>query len=117
MAQVRIYLAHMSALLSQMITDLLAPEEDIEIVGRADGISDSLLAARAEGANMIITQENAADEEPHLKAVVNDHPLTILAIASSGSTSTSINFLRREIRLRDGGGSLADAVRSAVEVA
>lgn len=106
----------MSSLLSQMITDLLAPEDDIEIVGRGDGIRDSLLAARAEGANMIITQEPT--DEPHLRAVMEDRPLTILTIASNGSTSTSINFSRHEMRLRgDGGNLLADVVRKAAELA
>lgn len=96
--------------------DLLAAEENIEVVGRSDGTRDSLLAARAEGANMIITHEEAAADEPYLGAVIDELPLTILAIASSGSTSTSINFSRREIRLRDEGVSLADVVRSAVEL-
>jgi hypothetical protein len=108
----------MSALLSQMITDLLSSEGDIEIVGRADGGGDSLLAARAEGANMIITQERAAAEDPYLGAVMDDLPLTILAIASSGSSSTSINFSRQEIRLRgEGAPSLADVIRKAAELA
>ena len=118
MATVRIHLANMSALLSQMITDLLAPEFDIEIVGRADGAGGSLLAARAEGANMIITQEKAAAEDPYLEAVMDDPPLTILAIASSGSTTTSINFSRQEMHLRgEGGCSLADVIRKAAELA
>jgi len=114
--KVRIHLAPMSALLSQMITDLLAPEKDIEIVGRADGLQDSLLAARAEGANMIITQD--ATEEPSLRAVVDEPPLTILAISSNGSTSTSIKFARQEFHLRaDGANSLADVVRTAAGLA
>ena len=114
MAEVRIHLAQMSTLLTQMITNLLAPEQDIEIVGRTEGTGDSLLAARAEGANMIITQTTPAALEPSLAAIVDDLPLTILALAPTGSTSTSIRFSRQEIGMRGNGAkSLADVVREA----
>jgi hypothetical protein len=115
---VRIYLAQMPPLLSQMVIDLLASEKDIEIVGCSDGTADSLLAARAEGANMIITQDQVRAQEPSLGAIVDELPLTILAIASSGSTSTSINFSRRRLQLHgDGAAALADVVRKAAEFA
>ena len=113
MTKVRIHLAQMPVLLSQMISDLLAPETDMEIVGCADGTRDSLLAARAEGANMIIMQEKATGGELCLDAVVDDPPLTILAIAPNGSTSASINISRQEIGLPAGADSLADVVRKA----
>lgn len=118
MGKVRIHLANMSPLLSQMIADLLTPEKDIEIVGCGDGANDSLLAARAEGANMIITQGCVPVMEPSLGAIVDELPLTILAIASSGSTSTSINFSRRTLQMQgNGAAALADVVRKAAEPA
>jgi hypothetical protein len=114
LAEVRVHLAQMSTLLTQMITNLLAPEQDIEIVGRTEGSGDSLLAARAEGANMIITQTVPAAMEPSLAAIVDDLPLTILAIVPTGSTSISIRFARREIGMRGNGAkSLAEVVREA----
>ena len=45
--------------------------------------------------------------------VVDDPPLTILAIAPNGSTSASINISRQEIGLPAGADSLADVVRKA----
>ena len=118
MVKVRIHLAQMSVLLSRMITDLLASEKDIEIVGYTEDAENSLVAARAEGANMIIAQQNAPVQEPSLGAIVDDLPLTILAIESNGSTSTSINFSRRTLQLQsDGANALADVVRKAVELA
>ncbi|HUE78376.1 MAG TPA: hypothetical protein VMN38_01920 [Sphingomicrobium sp.] len=101
-----------------MITDLLAAEEDIEIVGSEAKTGNSLLAARAQGANMIITQEGAAVADQCLNAVTQNVPLTILAIAPGGSAGTSINLVRRQLRLDDDGAkSLAQAVRQAMEPA
>ena len=118
MAKVRIQLAQMSALLSAMITDLLATEKDIEIVGYTRSSQDSLVAARAEGANMIITERGVQSREPSLGAIVDDLPLTILAIEPNGSTGTSISFSRQTLRLQsDGTNALADAVRKAAELA
>lgn len=118
MDTVRIHLAHMSPLLRQMISDLLAAEKDIEIVGSAEGIENSLLTARAQGANMIITQDEAPVYDQCLGAVTQNVPLTILAIAPGGSAGTSINLVRRNLRF-DGGGAkaLAQAVRQAMEPA
>jgi hypothetical protein len=99
-----------------MITDLLASETDIEIVGCAEGAEDSLLSARAEGANMIITQAKVPAHEPSLGAIIDELPLTILAIAGSGSTSTSINFSRQTQTLHgEGAAALVDVVRKAAE--
>ena len=113
---VRIHLARMSPLLRRMITDLLAPEADIEIVGAADGSGESLVAARAEGANVIITQGNGGTGDACLAAIVDSSPLTILNIAPSGSAGTSINLLRRNHSLDAArGSSLAQVVRNAVE--
>ena len=115
MDTVRIHLADMSPLLSQMITDLLAAERDIEIVGCGVGAEGSLVAARAERANMIITQAQVPVQEPCLGAIVDDLPLTILAITASGSATTSINFSRRTLQLGEGAATLADVVRKAAE--
>lgn len=113
---VRIHLAHMPPLLRRMITDLLASEGDIEIVGHANDAEDSLVAARAEGANMIIMQDNVPVQEPSLNAILDELPLTILAIARGGSTSTSINFSRRTLQLHgENGSTLAHVVRKAME--
>jgi hypothetical protein len=117
-AEVRIHLAKMSALLSRMITDLLASERDMKIVGSTEGSQDSLAAARAEGANLIITQQNPSIPEPSLAAILDDLPLTILAIGPNGSTGTSINFSRQTVQLQgDGASALADVVRQAAELA
>lgn len=101
-----------------MIGDLLAAERDFEIVGSAEITESSLVAARAQGANMIITQDDARVDDQCLAAVTQDVPLTILAIAPSGSAGRSIHLVQRTLQL-DGGGAdaLAKAVRQALEPA
>jgi DNA-binding NarL/FixJ family response regulator len=112
---VRIHLARMSPLLRRMITDLLAAEDDMEIVGFADGTEESLVSARAEGANMIITQDQSNGEDRCIGAILNGVPLTILALEPGASAGTSINFTARRLSLEAGGGNtLAEAVRDAV---
>lgn len=118
MAAVRIHLAYMSPLLRGMITDLLACESDIEILSCANDSGDAILTARANGANMIITHDQERNGDRCLGAVMEDVPLTILAIDQGGSAGTSINLVRRTLRL-DGEGpeALAQAVRQAIECA
>jgi len=113
---VRIHLSRMPPLLKRMITDLLSPEHDMEIVGSGDGGEESLVAARVEGANMIITQDHGNGSDACLRAIVEGAPLTILKIERSGSIGTSINFVRRRHRLDEHDGkSLARVVRSSLE--
>lgn len=114
MATVRIHLAQMSPLLSRMITDLLAAESDMEVVGWAAETENSLLAARAQGANVIITQESESRPSDCLEAVMQAAPLTILNIEPSDSSSTSVSLVRRSFTFAgDGSKSLANIVRQA----
>jgi DNA-binding NarL/FixJ family response regulator len=115
--EARIHLARMSPLLRRMITDLLAPEEDIEIVGVAEGAEESLVVARTEGANMIITQDQREGGDACLSAILSAQPLTILAIEPGGSIGTSVNLERQQLSLEGGDGkSLAQAIRKALEL-
>ena len=115
MSTVRIHLAIESPLLRRMITDLIATEDDMEIVGFADGREESLVAARSEGANMIITQEERARGDACLRAILCGVPLTILAIDPGASAGTSINLVSKRVSLEASGGNmLAEAVRKAV---
>ena len=101
-----------------MITDLLAAERDFEIVGTAEGADNALVTAREQGANLIITQDQSEVRDQCLDAIVQDVPLTILALAPGGSAGTSINLSRRTMRLQGGDRSaLADVIRKAMEPA
>lgn len=116
MQSVRIHLARMPPLLRRMITDLLAPEEGMEIVGSAEDGDEALVAARSEGANLIITQDHPRDGDACLGAIIDGHPLTVLSIERTGTAGTSISFVRRRHSLQAGDGrSLAEVVRSALE--
>lgn len=99
-----------------MITDLLEPEDDIEIVGSSGDAEEALVAASAERANMIITQDHDLDDDACLSVIIGSAPLTILAIEPTGSAGTSVSLRRRKLSLEDGNGNaLAQVVRKALE--
>jgi DNA-binding NarL/FixJ family response regulator len=109
----RIHLACLSPLLRRMVSDLIAREQDMEIVGFADSAEQALKSAQAQGANLIITQEGEHPDDSFC-AILCGTPLTILAIDSSGTAGTSIR--RRRLNLgEDDGNSLAQAVRKSLE--
>jgi len=113
--EARIHLAGMSPLLRRMITDLLAAEQDMMIVGVAEDDEESLVVAKTEGANLIITQHQREDGDSCLSAIINAPPLTILAIEPDGAAGTSINLERQRVSLAgDDGKSLAQAIRQAM---
>lgn len=114
MQMIRLHLGPLPPMLRAMITDLLGPESDMMIVGNSDASEDSLLAANAERADILITQDSSVDQSC-LTAVIESTPATILAIASNGDTGTSVNLVRSAVSLASPEmSSLADTVRQVV---
>lgn len=94
-----------------MITDLLAAESDMVIVGNSEATDDSLLTAMAERADMLITQDSSVADSC-LTAVLDSNPAAILAISSNGNAGTSVNFVRSAVSLAKGeSSSLANTIR------
>ncbi|MFL6728635.1 MAG: hypothetical protein ACJ8D6_08835 [Sphingomicrobium sp.] len=112
MNPIRIHLGQMPPMLRAMINDLLAAEADMAITGNSYEGDDSLLAASAESADMLIAQERTSLGATSLSAVITENPSAILAISPSGNGGTSVNLVRRPITLDGaGGGALAHTVR------
>ena len=111
MNPIRVHLGQMPRMLRTIINDVLAAEQDITVVGNSVNAEDSLRAASAERADMLITQEQATRTDNCIAAVLSGVPHAILAVAVNGHHGTSISLVRRPINLDGDGSSLPDAVR------
>jgi DNA-binding NarL/FixJ family response regulator len=111
---IRIQLGAMDRLLSDIVTDLLASEPDIVVVGRAETAERALEQARREDADVILLQDGA-DGAGLTAAALAPHPPAILTIAANGREGwiVRIDARRQPIEAADGG--LAAAVRRAAE--
>lgn len=111
MNSIRVHLGPMPRMLRAMVNDLLSAEPDMTIVGNSYGAQDSLPAASAEGADILIAQEQASHSGTCTAAVLFGAPAAILAVAADGRHGTGVNLVRQPISLNGGGLSLPDAVR------
>jgi hypothetical protein len=82
------------------------------IVGNSYGAEDSLPAAGADRADILIAQERASHDGTCTAAVLSGAPAAILAVAADGRHGTGVNLVRQQISLNGGGLSLPDAVRN-----
>lgn len=111
MNPIRVHLGQMPRMLRTIINDVLTAERDIMVVGNSVNPEDSLQAASAESADMLITQEQASNNDSCIGAVLSGVPPAILAVAANGHHGTCISLVRRPISLDGDGSSLPDAVR------
>lgn len=112
MNSIRIHLGPLPPMLRTMINDLLEEEPDMTVVGNSYAGEDSLVAASADKADMLISQEQTSLGDSCLSAIVTQNPSAILAISPHGNGGTCINLVHRTISLdRAGTSALANTVR------
>ena len=111
MNPIRVHLGDMPRMLRTMINDLLTAETDMTIVGNTFDDEDSLPAASAEHADILIEQRHARFDDSCTGVVLSGAPAAILAVAADGHEGTGISLIRRPINLGGNGSSLASAVR------
>jgi hypothetical protein len=114
MSPIRVHLGPMPDMLRSLITDMLSAARDVEIVGMGDLESPSLAAARAEGANILITSQPCNATDPSLAAVVDAQPLTVLVLRPERKSCVAVTLTHRELPL-DGKNiaGLAETLREA----
>jgi chemotaxis response regulator CheB len=112
MNSIRIHLGPLPPMLRTMINDLLEEEPDMTVVGNSYAGEDSLVAASADKADMVISQEQTSLSDTCLSAIITQNPAAILAISPNGNGGTSVNFVHKTVSL-DGAGTsaLANTVR------
>ncbi len=112
MNPIRIHFGPMPEMLRTIISDLLGPERDIEIVGNSSQHDDCLRAAREEKATIIIAQDSAHDGANCLNLILAEPPLGVLAVSRDGQSAAGVSLVRRPITLDSGTPSiLANAIR------
>jgi DNA-binding NarL/FixJ family response regulator len=111
MNPIRVHLGDMPRMLRTMINDLLTAEPDMTIVGNTFDGEESLPAASAECADILIAQKHPSIDDTCTGAVLSGAPAAILAVAADGHDGTTISLVRRPISLDGNGSSLAYAVR------
>lgn len=99
-------------MLTRIVDDLLASELDIVVVGRSSGGEDPLRQARANEADMLITQDGQGGDTC-VDAILAGRPLSIFAIDRDGRNGSAISLARRPVALDHGKADLADAIRRA----
>jgi DNA-binding NarL/FixJ family response regulator len=114
MGPIRVHIGSMPPMLRSIITDLLAAERDVEIVGTGHRESLSVAAVRTEGANILITTESSKGTDPSLAAIIDAQPLTVLVLRPERESCVAVTLTRRELPL-DGKNmtDLAEALREA----
>ena len=110
MNPIRVHLGPMPRMLRSMISDLLASEPDMTVVGNSFDAQESLHEASAQSADILIEQERAANHRTCTAAVLSGAPAAILAVATDGHDGMAVNFVRQPISLNCEG-SLPNAVR------
>lgn len=114
MPPIRLHLGPLPPMLRTMIRDLLSGEPDMLVVGDSEATDNSMLAARAEQADLVITHERAADRSC-LGELIRDDAPKILAISPDGESGKSVRMMREPYSLSRGNcSSLAQAIRQIV---
>lgn len=102
----------MPAMLRAIVDDLLARESDVVVVGSSASGEDSLLRARAEAADMLITEDGSQGDTACLSAVMSGPPLSIFAISTDGQGAAAVSLARRPVDFDPTSkATLADAIR------
>lgn len=110
---IHIQLVAMEKTLSDMITDLLASEPDITVVGRARTIGEAMAPPRTELTDVLLLQDGRAGEGL-VKMAVSPRPPAILCIAANGREGWTVRFEADRLPIAAEHGGLAAAVRRAV---
>jgi len=105
----------MPAMLRTIVGDLLRQEPDMLLVAHADAGQDAIRNARAERADILITQDGAGEPDSCLETILGSDGIGICALSADGRSASAINLARRSIALDDERLVLADAVRSIAE--
>ena len=111
---IRIQLVAMENILSDMITDLLASEPDITVVGRARTIGEAMTPARAEPTDVLLLQDGRAGEGL-MTVMLSPRPPAILCIAANGREGWTVRIDADRLPIAAEHGGLAAAVRRAVD--
>lgn len=109
---IRIQLGPMPTMLSAIIGDLVEAEADMTVVGRCEDGEEALHSARANGADMIITEQASCASGTCLEALLSGPPLEVFAIASDGQGGDAVSVARRPVSLGEAPGALAAALRT-----
>jgi DNA-binding NarL/FixJ family response regulator len=109
-AVIRIQLVAMDTMLSDMITDLLAREPDIAVVGRANTVGQAMDLASAEPTDVLLLQEQRASEGL-MAAALAPRPPAILCIAANGRRGWTLHIDAECNPIEAAEGGLAAAVR------
>ena len=85
---IRILLARMPAMLAELIEGLVAAESDLQLVGSAAG-EPPLRTARREAVDVLVVQRSPfVDADACLADLLDDRPLSILAISEDGRSGS-----------------------------
>ena len=111
---IRIQLGAMDRMLSDIVTDLLAREPDLEVIGRAPTACRALEQGRQEGADVILLQEGVGGDKLLVPALAPRLP-AILTIAANGREGWIMRFDAQRQPIEAALGGLAAAVRRAAQ--
>jgi len=107
----------MPEMLRTIVGDLLRREPDLVIVGSSDEREDPILKARADHADVLITQDRPGDSVRCIDQILCASPISILAIADDGRSADAVSLVRRPVSLNGGNPSrLPEAVREIADV-
>ena len=102
----------MPEMLRTIVEDLLSLEEDIVVVGCSEHRGGVLQEARAEGADMLITQSGQESKDASLDAILSAAPVKIFAIGADGREAAVVDLTRCAVTIEgDGHTLLGQAIR------
>jgi len=107
----------MPAMLADIIEHMTEAEKDLAVVGRFDDSEQSLLAAVAAKADVLVLQRGALSHhaEKTLAKLLAPQPLTVLVLNDDGRDGAFYRFTPQNIRLDTFGNAFARAVRIAAK--
>lgn len=111
---IRIELVAMDKTLSDMITDLLAPETDMAVVGRSGSVAQAMATPRPKLPDVLLLQDGRAGEGL-MTAALSPRPPAVLCIAANGREGWTLRFAAKRQPIEAAEGGLAAAVRRAAE--
>jgi hypothetical protein len=111
-AVIRIQLVAMDTMLSDMITDLLATEPDIAVVGRSANVSQAMGPRGVEAPDVLLLQDGRSGEGLVAAALARKPP-AILCIVANGREGWTLRLAAERQPIEAAEGGLAAAVRRA----
>jgi DNA-binding NarL/FixJ family response regulator len=104
----------MDRTLSDIVTDLLALEPDLEVIGGATTACRALDQARRAGADVVLLQEGVGDDALIITTIA-PAPMAVLTIAANGREGWVVRFDPRRQPIEAAHGGLAAVVRRAAQ--